>query len=114
MKSNFHHTLITLAIVDIIFLAVIIVDTQRFDLDLENQLFIMLFPYVWNPLKNILMSFEAFLMMSISTERCLAIRRPLKYRKRSTLKSTYFVFNGPDVDVARLSEVVCLPLKKKC
>ena len=103
MKSNFHHTLITLAIVDIIFLAVIIVDTQRFDLDLENQLFIMLFPYVWNPLKNILMSFEAFLMMSISTERCLAIRRPLKYRKRSTLKSTYFVFNGPDVDVARLS-----------
>ena len=86
MKSNFHHTLITLAIVDIVFLGVIIVDTKRFDLDLENQFFIMLFPYVWNPLKNILMNFEAFLMMSISTERCLAIRRPLEYRKRWTFK----------------------------
>ena len=82
MKSNFHHTLITLAIVDIIFVVVLIVDTKRLDLDLENQLFIMLVPYVWNPLKNILMNFEAFLMMSISTERCLAIMRPLQYRRR--------------------------------
>ena len=103
MKSNFHHTLITLAIVDIIFLAVIIVDTKRFDLDLDNQLFIMLFPYVWNPLKNILMNFEAFLMMSISTERCLAIRKPLEYRKRLTFKLTYLIYNGTEFDVARLS-----------
>ena len=82
MKSTFHHTLITLAVTDILFLAVLIVDTKRFDLDLENQMFIMLFPYVWNPCKNILMNFESFLMMSISTERFLAIRRPLEYRKR--------------------------------
>ena len=82
MKSTFHHTLITLAVTDILFLAVLIVDTKRFDLDLDNQMFIMLFPYVWNPCKNILMNFESFLMMSISTERFLAIRRPLEYRKR--------------------------------
>ena len=53
---------------------------QRFDLDLNNQLFIILFPYVWNPFKNILMTFETFLMMSITTERYLAIKNPLEYR----------------------------------
>ena len=53
---------------------------QRFDLNLNNQLFIMLFPYVWNPAKNILMTFETFLMMSITTERYLAIKNPLEYR----------------------------------
>ena len=40
----------------------------------------MLFPYVWNPFKNILMTFETFLMMSITTERYLAIKNPLEYR----------------------------------
>ena len=80
MKSTFHHTLITLAVTDILFLAVLIVDTKRFDLDLDNQMFIMLFPYLWNPFKNILMTFETFLMMSITTERYLAIKNPLEYR----------------------------------
>ena len=40
----------------------------------------MLLPYVWNPLKNILMTFETFLMMSITTERYLAIKNPIEYR----------------------------------
>ena len=39
---------------------------QRWDLDINNQIFIVLFPYVWNPFKNILMTFETFLMVSIS------------------------------------------------
>ena len=38
---------------------------QRWDLDINNQIFIMLFPYVWNPFKNILMTFETFLMVRI-------------------------------------------------
>ena len=80
MKSTFHHTLIALAVVDILFLVVLIIDSRSFDMDLNNQVFIILFPYVWNPLKNILMTFETFLMMSITTERYLAIRRPLKHR----------------------------------
>ena len=54
--------------------------SQRFDLNLNNQMFIMLFPYMWNPFKNILMTFETFLMMSITTERYLAIKNPLEYR----------------------------------
>ena len=135
MKSTFHHTLIALAIVDILFLLTLIIDSQvtliihsqvtsqnskprikfkipcteilnlnpccfrypsssgayadkistlqisqNLDLDLRNQTFIFLFPYVWNPFKNILMTFETFLMMSITTERYLATRSPLQYR----------------------------------
>ena len=138
MKSTFHHTLIALAIVDILFLLTLIIDSQvtliidsqvtsqnskprikfkipcaeihnlkypscfrypsssgayadkistltiqnsqNLDLDLRNQTFIFLFPYVWNPFKNILMTFETFLMMSITTERYLATRSPLHYR----------------------------------
>ena len=80
MKSTFHHTLITLAVVDILFVITLIIDVQRFDLDLSNQVFILFFPYFWNPLKNILMTFETFLMMSITTERYLAVRNPLAYR----------------------------------
>ena len=80
MKSTFHHTLITLAVVDILFVITLIIDLQRFDLDLSNQVFILFFPYFWNPLKNILMTFETFLMMSITTERYLAVRNPLAYR----------------------------------
>ena len=80
MKSTFHHTLITLAFVDILFVITLVVDSQRPDLNLDNQMFIMIFPYFWNPAKNILMTFETFLMMSITTERYLAIRKPLVNR----------------------------------
>ena len=80
MKSTFHHTLITLAVTDILFVITLLVDSQRPDLNLDNQIFIMFFPYVWNPAKNIVMTFETFLMMSITTERYLAIRNPLEHR----------------------------------
>ena len=82
MKSTFHHTLISLAVVDNLFILTIIIDIQRFDLNLDNQLFILFFPYFWNPFKNILMTFETYLMMSISTERYMAIIRPIEYRVR--------------------------------
>ena len=74
MKSTFHHSLITLAVVDILFVVTLLVDIQRFDLNIENQTFILFVPYFWNPFKNILMTFETFLMVSITTERYLAIR----------------------------------------
>ena len=80
MKSTFQQTLITLAVVDILFVITLIIEVHRFDLDLSNQVFILFFPYFWNPLKNILMTFETFLMMSITTERYLAVRNPLAYR----------------------------------
>ena len=74
MKSTFHHSLITLAAVDILFVITLLIEIQRFDLNIENQMFILFFPYAWNPFKNILMTFETFLMVSITTERYLAIR----------------------------------------
>ena len=51
---------------------------QRWDLDINNQIFIMLFPYVWNPFKNILMTFETFLMVSI-----------LRQNKKHLVKGNY-------------------------
>ena len=39
-----------------------------------------MFPYFWNPLQHILMSWETFLLMSIATERFLAVCHPLVYR----------------------------------
>ena len=79
---------------------------QRFDLDLNNQLFIILFPYVWNPFKNILMTFETFLMMSITTERYLAIKNPLEYR----LGKVIFRHNRVTIedDWSAMSNIICL------
>jgi hypothetical protein len=79
MKSTFHQTLITLAVVDILFVFTLIIDIQNFQENIYNQIFIMLFPYMWNPFKNILMTFETFLMVSITTERHLAITSPLEH-----------------------------------
>ena len=39
-----------------------------------------MFPYFYYPLQNILMSWETFLLMSIATERFLAVCHPLVYR----------------------------------
>ena len=77
MKSTFHQSLLTLAACDIIFLGVTLCDHY---VDMTAPIYVFLFPYVWNPLKNILMTWETFLIMSISTERFFAICRPLCYR----------------------------------
>ena len=77
IRSTFHHSLITLSIIDIIFVSTIICDIFC---DTTSTLYIYRFPYLWNPMKNILMSWETFLMMSIATERYLAVCHPLVYR----------------------------------
>ena len=77
MKSTFHQSLLTLAACDIILLGVTLCDHY---VDVSAPIYVFLFPYVWNPLKNILMSWETFLIMSISSERFFAICRPLCYR----------------------------------
>ena len=66
MKSTFHQTLVTLAVIENLFLLTILIDHT---VDPQNQVYVIMLPYFWNPLKNILLCWETFLIMSISTER---------------------------------------------
>ena len=56
--------------------------------DDSSFLYIILFPHFWFPLKYVLMSWETFLIMSISTERWLAVCRPLWHRTHSLRSGT--------------------------
>ena len=76
-SSTFHQSLLTLAVIDILFLSVIITDIFC---DKSSALYVYMFPLFWNPLQNILMSWETFLMMSIAMERFLVVCHPLAYR----------------------------------
>ena len=77
MKSTFHQSLIALASCDIVFLSLMLLDYTQY---VNNGFYIIIFPYFLNPLKNILLSLETFLIMSISTERVLAVCKPVLYR----------------------------------
>ena len=85
MKSTFHQSLLTLAACDIILLGVTLCDHY---VDVTAPIYVFLFPYVCYPLKNILISWETFLIMSISTERFFAICRPLCYRNHKLSHSS--------------------------
>ena len=43
-------------------------------------LYTYMFPWLWYPLKNIVMTWTIFLTMGLSTERYLAVCRPILYR----------------------------------
>jgi hypothetical protein len=77
-KSTFHQSLLTLAICDICLLSFLLVDIL---VDVNNVWYIYMLPYFWNPLKYIMMSWETFLIMSIATERFMAVCNPLLYRR---------------------------------
>ena len=77
MRSTFHQTLVMLAVIENIFLLSILSEHVFED---DNQYYVVLVPYMLNPLKNILLCWEMFLIMSISTERYMAVRNPVKYR----------------------------------
>ena len=77
MKSTFNQSLITLAIFEITFLVLLISDHA---VDITTELYIMMFPYLLYPLKNIMVSSESYLLVSIALERLIAVVRPLWYR----------------------------------
>ena len=79
MITTFHQSLICLAVIEITFLLLVILDHS---LGFSSPLYIALFPHLINPLKNIMMSCETFLIMSIALERLLAVCRPIHYRQR--------------------------------
>ena len=77
MKSTFHQSLISLSVFEIAFLVLVILDHS---LDFNSPAYIVLFPYFFHPMKNILMSCETYLIMSIALERLMAVYRPIHYR----------------------------------
>ena len=77
MKSTFHQSLISLSVFEIVFLVLVILDHS---LDFSSPVYIVLFPYFLHPMKNILMSCETYLIMSIALERLMAVYRPINYR----------------------------------
>ena len=87
VKSTFHQSLITLSVLNILFLSFIICDHS---MDLTSQVYVYMFPYFLNPGKNILMSWETFLIMSIAAERFLAVYKPIYYRSHKSRRSSRF------------------------
>ena len=85
MKSTFHQSLIALASCDIMFLSLIILDYSE---NISSKFYIIIFPYFLNPMKNILLCWGTFLTMSITTERFLAVCKPLLYRTHKLRYST--------------------------
>jgi hypothetical protein len=79
MKSNFHQSLVALSFCDILFISVIIIDKN---IDMAKD-FTNLYHYIWHPMRTILISLEANLMMSISIERFLAVYKPIHYKTSS-------------------------------
>ena len=86
LKSTFYQSLLTLSICDILFIFFLVSDIF---VDTKNIVYIYLFPYFWNPLKNIVMTWETLLIMSIATERYLAVCKPLHYRRHKLRNSSY-------------------------
>ena len=76
-RSTFHQSLLNLAVIDILFVGIVISDVFCFQ---KCDFYMYLLPHFWNPVKNILMSWDTFLLMSIALERFLAVCHPLLYR----------------------------------
>ena len=105
MKSTFNQSLAALAYCDTLFLALVLADsTEHFLL----PFYVLIFPYFLNPMKNILLNCETFLIMSISTERFLAVCHPLLYRGhrlRQSCRVHLLTYILPPVLVATLLNI---------
>ena len=87
MRSNFNQLLVALAALDIAYVGACIWDYSFVKVfNFHPTTYTYIFPYIWYPMKNILMSWTTFLTMGLATERYLAVCRPLLYR---SLEVTY-------------------------
>ena len=80
MKSTFHQSLISLAVFEILYLLSLICEHV---VDSRTAMFLY-------PLKNILLSCESYLLMSIALERLMAVVRPLWYRTARLRLSSWY------------------------
>ena len=90
MKTTFHQSLVVLAICDVLFLLMVLTDQI---VDQSSPLYVILFPYFWNPVMNILMSSQTFMIVSIATERFIVVWMPLTYKIKtpSYSQKTHFI-----------------------
>ena len=56
------------------------INTADIYMDVYSTTYIYLFPYFINPMKNIAVNTECFLIMTIALERLLAVWKPIRYR----------------------------------
>ena len=87
MKNTFNQSLITLAVFEILFLVLVICDHATV---IWSEVYIVMLPYFIFPLKNILLSCETYLLMSIALERLIAVVRPLWYRTARLRLSSWY------------------------
>ena len=76
-QSKFKQSLIALSISDILFLSVLLIEEHS---SFAKECFGRLYPYFWHPSRSILITFETYMIMSISLERFIALYRPLHYK----------------------------------
>lgn len=103
--TTFHQSLLFLVICDILFLMMTLADNY---INPSNKFYVIMFPYFWYPVKQILLSWETYLIMAISTERWLAVCKPFWHRTNSLSTSSMFhlmIFILPSFIIALILNV---------
>jgi len=121
-KSNFNNLLIALAVTDLLFLLLRLIEAiskifQELHSDSNHWLVIWSFesynhliPYFLYPFGNIFLSLSIFMTVSISIERYLAIYFPLVYRNRSSTWNLLFHI----LPVLSLAVIINIPKFLEC
>ena len=101
----FLQSLITLAVINVVFLAIIMADHC---INVYSTTYILLFPHLLNPLKNIAVNSESFLIMAIALERLLVVVKPIRYRVgnlRQSRRIHSLVFIIPPIIISFLMNI---------
>ena len=81
-KTNFNQLLVVLSVLDTILIAVFITMSACLVVqgEVHNEWFNLLFPYLLWPLGNLAITGSVLMVVAVSTERYLAICRPMQYK----------------------------------
>ena len=69
--TTFHQSLLFLVICDLLYLLMTLTEPKE-DTELPTA-YKLIFPHLWFPLRNVLITWETLLIMSISTERYISL-----------------------------------------